>query len=162
MDTNVMEKVNGVGAESSSTDPSPGSSVPKKKTGNRKLANWLLGFVLSWLPVLLGPFVRLLFKDPFTQVLTSVWTDVSIIYIGVSLMVSAMNDLEPEEHGRTNTYIGILVFAAVVYAVINASQQFAGVDAISAGVIIFMNVVFLAVPLVLGLHQYVRKNGGTK
>lgn len=156
MDAGVIEKVNNIGSETQPIPPS-GSLLPPKKRGNRKLANWLLGFFLSWLPVLLGPFVRLLFKESLLQVLISVLTDVSIIYIGVSLIVSAMNDLALEEHGRTNVYIGILVFAAAIYAIINAAQQFADTDAISAGVIIFMNVVFLLTPLVLGLHQYMRK-----
>ena len=161
MGTSVIEKVNKIGAETPTTTAPSGSSIPPpSKKSNRKLANWLLGFVLSWLPVLLGPFVRLLFKDTFIEVLTSIWTDVSIIYIGVSLIVSAMNDLEPGEHGRTNIYICFMVFAAVIYAIIKASQQFAGADAISTHVIVVMNVIFLAVPLFLGLHQYMRKNGG--
>lgn len=159
----VIEKVKGVGAEpptkSVPQDP-PAGSAPPKKRDKRKLWNWLLGFTFSCLPVLSGPFVMLLFKEPIVRVCVSALTDISIIYIGVSLIVSAMNDLEPEEQGRKNMYIVILAFAVSIYTLINVAQRFASPGVISTGFIITMNVAFLAISLVFGLNQYLRKDGG--
>lgn len=158
MTADVVAKVNEVGS-----DRGPGKAPPPpppKKRDNRKLYNWLLGFALSCLPVLLGPFVKLLLKEPFLQVLMTVVTDISIIYIGVSLTVSAMNDLEPGDHARRTGYVVMLVLASATYAVINAAQQLAGPDAVNTALIIALNGAFLALPLICGGRQYLRKSGG--
>lgn len=158
----VITKVNEIGAEPERGNVPPDSPSSPEKRDHQKLWNWLLGFVLSCLPVLLGPFINLLFKEPWHNVFWSVAVDVSIIYIGVSLIVSAMNDLGPKEQGRRNFYIGMLVLASAVYAAIKAAQQLAAPDAINRYLIAAVNGLLLAAPLVCGVQQYLRKEGGVK
>lgn len=161
MGVDIVAQVNSVGAETPSEGSAPIPPALPKKRDNRKLFNWLIGFGFSWLPILSCPFVILLRTGEFFQFVSLVFTDASIIYIGVSLTVSAMNDLEAEESTRSRLYTLFLATAAMAYSGISFTQQFLQQDEISSAVLIVMNIAFLAVPLACGLHQYLRKNGGS-
>lgn len=153
-------KANDIGAETSSEGPTPVPPAPSEKSSDQKLQNWLIGFGFSWLPVLSYPVVVLLRTGEFLQFLSLVFTDASVIYIGVSLTVSAMNDLGPKESTRAKLYTLFLAFAAMVYSGINLTQKLLTQEKVNAVVLIVMNLAFLAVPLVCGFHQYLRKDGG--
>lgn len=157
MSVGTATRVNSVGAETPPGGPTP---APPKKSGNQKLHNWLIGFGFSWLPVLSYPLVVLLRTGKLLQFLSLVFTDASVIYIGVSLTVSAMNDLGPKESTRAKLYTLFLALAAMVYSGINFTQKLLPGSQVNTTVLIAMNLVFLATPFVCGLHQYLQKNGG--
>lgn len=116
MSANTLEQVNNIGAETAQSGAPP---ISPRKKGNPKLQNWLLGFSFSWLPVLSWPLAVLVRTGDIIQFLSLIFVDASIIYIGVSLLVSAMNDLGPNDNGRRRFYTSILAAAAMVYAIIN-------------------------------------------
>lgn len=157
MSVGTAVQVNSVGSETSSGGSAP---VPPKKSSNQKLLNWLIGFGFSWLPVLSYPIVVLLRTGELRQFFLLVLTDASVIYIGVSLIVSAMNDLGPKESTRAKLYTLFLALAAMVYSGINLTQKLLTQNQINTTVLIVMNLAFLAAPLACGLHQYLQKNGG--
>lgn len=157
MSAGTVARVNSVGADTLSGGSAP---PPPKKNGNQKLHNWLIGFGFSWLPLLSKPLIELLHTGKFLQFFLLVISDASVIYIGVSLTVSAMNDLGPKESTRAKLYTLFLAFAATVYSVINLTKNLSPESPVNTTVLIIVNIIFLATPLACGLHQYLRKNGG--
>ncbi len=157
MSAGTLAQLNNIGAE---TTQSGAPSVPPQKKSNPKLQNWLLGFSFSWLPVLSWPLAVLVRTGDVIQCLSLIFVDASIIYIGVSLLVSAMNDLEPGDDGRRKCYTFILAAAAMVYAIINFIQKSSDQNTVNTTVLTVMNFVFLVTPLICGLHQYLRKTEG--
>ena len=157
MSANTLEQVNNIGAETAQSGAPP---ISPRKKGNPKLQNWLLGFSFSWLPVLSWPLAVLVRTGDIIQFLSLIFVDASIIYIGVSLLVSAMNDLGPNDNGRRRFYTFILAAAAMVYAIINFMQKSSDQNTVNVTVITIMNLVFLVTPLICGLHQYLQKTEG--
>lgn len=157
MGADTLEQVNNIGAETAQSGTPPTS--PRKK-GNPKLQNWLLGFSFSWLPVLSWPLAVLVRTGDIAQCVSLIFVDASIIYIGVSLLVSAMNDLGPNDDGRRKFYTFILATAAMVYAIINFIQKSSDQNTVNVTALTVMNLIFLVTPLICGLHQYLQKAGG--
>lgn len=159
----IAKQVNRIGSEVP-PDGSPTSSPPKrvKEDTNWKRTNWLIGFALSTLPVFAGLFMDFLLKTPISEAVLSFFTDTSILFVGVSLTVSAMNDLEAEQQSRLKGYIVLLAFGVAIYSIINIANRLVDSNLINHGAIIFMNVIFLVLPLILGLSQYSLKTGGER
>lgn len=156
----IAKQVNNIGSEVT-PDGSPPPSPPKrvKEDASWKRTNWLIGFALSALPVFVGPFLDFLLKKPITEAALSFFTDTSLLFIGVSLTVSAMNDLEPEQQSRLKGYIVLLAFGSAIYSIITIANRLVDPALINHGAIIVMNIIFLVVPLVLGLSQYSSETG---
>jgi hypothetical protein len=75
------------------------------------------------------------------------------MYIGVTLLVSAMNDLKPNDYGKRKIYSDVIIIGAVLHAIIQVVKK-VNSTGYEPGVVIIVNVGFLVVALAIGLRQY--------
>lgn len=125
----------------------------------QKKLNWITGGLVSLFPVLLIGILRFVFLEASLETIVSVLTNTSIMYTGISLMVSANNDLDlvsERERRLSNTYMFLLVIFVGFYSGIEAFSIFTG-DPISNTqsilktlFIVILNFSFVAVPARIG------------
>lgn len=154
----IAKQVNDVGAETPPKGAPNPSSTPRpiKDKNLWKLSHWLFGFFFSLLPIISGPITGLILKESVQSIRLSLLTDVSIMYVGVSLLVSAMNDLEQAEHARIKFYTVILAVVIMSYTIISVITRLVDSSALNTKIIIFLNISFLVFPFFCGLQQYLR------
>ena len=120
-----------------------------------KRRRWLLGLSFSIFPILIKPFIALVLPSQYgiKDALFMLLTNVSILYVGVTAVVTALNDLEPNDNGRSYYYIIILFLVAIVYTIIEVVDfLFPGQS--SSYVKIIINIIVLVASIVPGAQQY--------
>ena len=134
------------------------SAESKRDDIDTKRWNWLLGLTVSCIPVFVQPMIILcratqytfqVFKDAVVMLLSNV----SILYIAVALLVSELNDLEPNESKRSKLYITLLFVMLFVYTAIEFIEAM-DPNSVNEIIIIFFNIGFLAPAIGLGIQQY--------
>lgn len=165
--TAEVTNLNQLGSPSAAPPPlssPPPSSSPNKWKISRNYGFWLLGLAFSFFPVLVVPVINLLKNGTIYQSVCFLVKNTSIMYIGVSLLVSALNDIKEDDNLRTVLYMLLLVGAVFFYTLIEVLVYTNGGEGINQTLVIFLNIFFFVVPLVCGLCQYSPKSktGGAK
>ena len=166
-------KVNSIGVEKAEmgfgeTEHSDGVPQSSQNHGNkdsskedekkRRLNNWLEGLFYGSLPVFASFFADIVSAVSIKASLYNMLLNVSVMYIGITLLITAMNDLEPEDVDTRKCYVRVIVLGAIFYAII----QFAEKTNYNASVVMVVNVSFLGCALLLGLSQYKQVKGNKK
>ena len=142
------------------TQPVSRSNPCGEESGNSKrvimlsFVFWCVGFGISLFPVLVIPFEKISTKERFSSALNYLGTDLSLMYVGVAMLVTAMNDLRPNQTIRRVLYFLFLFVAVALYSIITILIELEGVAAVNSKLTMVLNIVFFLIPLVLGLQQY--------
>lgn len=163
MDATIVNKTKTIGYSPTQAPIPPIPPIhPMKKADDYHFVFWLLGLVLSCIPIVIEPIVCLICNDPIFPAICNLFKNTSIIYVGISLIVSALNDLNKNQLSRAIVYVIFLIVAVFVYTVIQVLTIKVGSESMSSLPVILLNLIFFGVALYLGLKQYLSNSGGDK
>lgn len=159
-----VTNINQVMAVGSEQQNQQSSSTPKAKTYNEirkrralRLVVWLSGFLLSLVPLLAEPLHELLFSQEFLSSLYQAFCGCEILFLGVTLAVSALNDFLENNSGVWHIIwmvctILFIILGSIVYGdlIIQRSNNILPDD----NVVFVVNIVYLGVIFILGLSRY--------
>ena len=151
----ISARVNQIGSETHTGGAADVQPKQRRGRSNKKLRNWLLGLAFSLVPAFSDALIVLFLERPLYEVAITFLAHTSIIFVGVSLIVSAMNDLEANQQGRSTVYIVLLIAGVCFYTAESAVTLFG--HPVGVGTVIAVNMLCLVGPLVLGLVQYFEK-----
>lgn len=171
MSSNVVDMVNEIGTENiptdTASDPSEGVQTRIKAVKNQRFF-WMIGGIISLVPPLIIGLIRFFVLESSLNTIIAMLSNTSIMYTGVTLMVSALNDLDftsPRDevkekvHQLVIIYMLTLLVCVMTYSVTETMVSFGTPDSIQpsyfrTGFIIVLNFICVAVPAWLGWKQY--------
>lgn len=187
MSSEITEQINKTGKDSGNINIEEynieGSKEESVSVIKKERIVWIVGGCLSLAPVFFVGLIRFFFLDTSFSTILSIITDTSLMYTGVTLIISAINDLEfSSKNGeiRNNSQILLIVYfliaivCVLLYGGIEIAYLFLGeIQAVEAfyagagiasknnvqshysnGFLIFLNLFFVFIPAMLGWKQY--------
>lgn len=118
---------------------------------------WLIGIGLSLLPVIVLSIYPLLdISTPQDySVIYHILKDVSILFVSISMSISALNYSVSNKHKYSHIYMYlsllIILFGAMIYAHVKGMQSY------NEGVVIAINVIYFTVEFLIGTSVYIRR-----
>lgn len=130
----------------------------KKNQIKHRYRNWLIGLIISLIPLLAVPFIGL-FKgeNEFSYIFYDIFSSYEIIFVGIALSIAALNDFvsqESEESKEGWTWLNIIIiaFGAMIYGGL-AVESNAGENFDLSAIFIF-NLIYLGIIFLLGSAKY--------
>ena len=151
---NNIEQVNRIGEE-----PNIGRNIAdKRKKARTRYYNWLMGMIISMLPLFAVPSIWL-FKGEsnFCHIFYEIFCDYEVVFVGVSLAITSLND---RISNKSEDSIGfwtwpsiiLIVSGALIYGVLTVLNTFnQGFD---SSILFFFNLAYLGIILVFGTIEY--------
>ena len=132
----------------------------EKRTVGKQFRNWIIGIVISFLPLLALPFKSFLSHGDLSKMLYELFCDTSIMFIGIALTITAMNEFiveyaEKEKDGWIWVNIILLIFGAIIYTVVVIEKD-ANKD-IKTNVILTVNLIYFVIMFALSASKYIKK-----
>lgn len=177
MGSKIVDNINAIGTEHIPTAKDLKESQSKTKllrisAVRRQRLFWIIGGCISLFPPLIVGLVRFFMQEASLETIVTMLSSTSIMYTGVTLMVSAINDLDfaserQEVREKVRNLIGlyliILVLCVMFYSLAEAFSS--TVDPTSktqsnlqsnlkTGFVIVLNFICVFVPSWLGWKQY--------
>ena len=133
------------------------SAKIKRQKALEKYFFWLMGLIISFIPILALPLYLLYKNAAVEETLFHSFCDAEIIFIGISLAIASLNDFIREDVNKSSiwTFINIIViiFGAMVYGVANISQEIE--KNFNYNFAFAINMTFLVVIFLLGTGRYI-------
>lgn len=134
-------------------------SKEKRNCINSRMGRWLFGLFVSFLPIVIGTLPAVLLGESVKNIIQDILTDKALIYIGVTLSVTAMGDLEPSNRKWLFIYGGEVMASLMCFGVLNAFEKLSELRGIEIAPstmtwTMVLDIIFLAVPIALGIIQY--------
>lgn len=133
----------------------------KRKQVWCRYRNWLIGLVISLIPLFAVPFIRM-FKgeNDFGNMLYETFSSYEIIFVGISLAIAALNDFIAQEskgskEGWTWLNIIIIAFGAMIYGGLAVESNAGG--SFDLSVLFKFNLAYLGIIFMLGTAKYYRE-----
>ena len=173
MDSQIIASINAIGTEGCPTAKNSKELQSKMNllrisAVKRQRQFWIIGGCISLLPPLIVGLVRFFMQEASLETIVTMLSSTSIMYTGVTLMISAINDLDfaserQEVREKVRNLIGlyliILVLCVMLYSLAEAFSS--TVNPISktqsnlkTGFVIVLNFICVIVPSWLGWKQY--------
>lgn len=134
------------------------SAKIKRQKALEKYFFWLMGLIISFIPILALPLYLLYKNAAVEETLFHSFCDAEIIFIGISLAIASLNDFIREDVNKSSiwTFINILViiFGAMAYGVANISQEIEKKN-FNYNFAFGINMTFLVVIFLLGTGRYI-------
>ena len=134
----------------------------KKKDAKKRYRNWLIGLVISFIPLLALPLSEVILGNMEQNFVAKIFISSEIIFIGISLSIASLNDYINSSLIKGNdtwTWINIvaITLGAMVYGVTTISQNLSPVlnKTINGTFVIMLNVTFLVLILIIGSYKYI-------
>lgn len=142
----------------------------KLKTAKKKFRNWVLGIIFSFLPLLALPFNHLIGGGNVATMLYKLFCDISIVFVGISFTISALNDFiakctKRDEDGWVWINLILLLLGAIIYTVV-VLQKDENPD-MEMGTVFWINLIYIVLMFILSANKYiceiweVRKDGNS-
>ena len=137
----------------------------KRDFKGKQLVIWLAGLLLSCIPLLAVPFYDLLYNNEFWGSLYNTFCGCEILFLGISLAVSALNDFLGNPSGilhRIWTIFTILfiILGSIIYGIV-VLQNRNNIEP-NQNTAFIVNVVYLGIIFILGLIRYIASMFGGK
>ena len=154
-------------AEELYTNPGKGSKI--YSNAKIRYRNWLIGMIVSFIPVLALPLSRIYMGEPVGIALFDSFCSSEIIFIGISLAIASLNDFlarEADENKQGWTWINIIliILGAMVYGVTVITEELSagrvGEKAFNYDLAFGFNVFFLLIIFLLGSARYIKEMWG--
>lgn len=122
---------------------------------------WIFGFVISCVPIFGLAIFRFLIGESSDGIWIDVLSDSEIMFISISVAVTAMYDYISSKKQFPWSYIILIILGAILFTGISiANESFS--DYFNAQVAMVLNVAFIAIVLVRGIAQYIQEYWGGK
>lgn len=166
-DTKEVQSLNNIGRPSnneqlrrnfaaetdSQLNPPIGAS---KKEIKKHFIIWGLSIFISLFPALVIPLEKIFLNEQFSSAIQYLLTDLSLMYVGIVMLATAMNDLQPQETLRRDVYFVFMFVAVAFYTMVTILIDRKGINAVNSTLIECLNVVCFVLPLCLSLEQYIK------
>lgn len=173
MSSEIINNINSIGTGNT---PTSGKSTESQSITNQLRINavkrqrqfWIIGGCISLLPPLIVGLVRFFMQEASLETIVTMLSSTSIMYTGVTLMVSAINDLDfaserkevqEKVHNLIGLYILILLLCVMFYSLIEAFSSIGDFNSktqsvLKTGFVIVLNFICVIIPSWLGWKQY--------
>ena len=119
---------------------------------------WLIGFGMSCIPIIIPPIAFLLFSESVPDYWKRALSSADIIFIGITLCITAMYDLISQDSETREFpwgYVVLLILGGSVFGFISAASELsADFNYVFA---IVLNFSFLVIAFIRGIWQYAKK-----
>jgi len=134
-----------------------------KKEAKTLFKNWWTGMGISLIPLLILPIWKLYFNASISDVLIDFFIDCEFLFIGVSLIITSINDFVLIDKSNSNAHnisgsIILLLFGAIVYGVLKIAEfeMIKTGEAQNIAFAIVLNVAFMLIIIVTGMFKYIK------
>lgn len=123
-----------------------------------KFTTWILGFVVSLMPLTIIPFLELFKGSEFSKAFNDFFANNELFFIGVSIAISAINDFVNNTYSIFQSFwfqanLVLIVFGSFIYTLLTV-QQYYEPSVSNTPFTIFIGV-YLSVSLILGCIRYI-------
>lgn len=133
-------------------------NVPPKRSEEekKKFIIWIGGILISFLPILALPFGGFISNGSFVAMLYDIFCDSSVIFIGISFTITAVNDFvgysEIKERWIISNFF-LLILGTIFYVVIIVKKDLG--STVDMKVVFWVNLIYFVVMLLLGASKYI-------
>lgn len=126
----------------------------------KKFQYWILGVAISFLPLLALPFDNWISGASVSTVLYELFCDISIMFVGISFTITALNDFimkctEKNEEGWVFLNIVLLILGAIIYAIVVKQKK----DTPEMGMdrVFWTNLIYFIIMFLLSANKYLKE-----
>ena len=133
----------------------------RRKNIKLKYRNWWYGLAISFIPLFAIPVANIVLDNAsLCDFLFKLFSSCEIIFIGVSIAITALNDfqgsnIKKEKNWMAQLSMVLIVFGTLIYGVIALCQD--RFETINVGFVLGFNVIFLITIIALASAQYISK-----
>lgn len=156
----VMTKVGNENAYASHNESK--SSDTDRKIALRKYRSWWYGLMISFIPLFAIPVDNIVSGNvsSFGGFLYMLFSSCEILFIGVSLVITASNDFQTDRPKNERSWMadlsmGLILIGTLIYGIIAVSHNTS--EAINNCVVLGFNIFFLVSVIVLATAEYLSK-----
>lgn len=126
----------------------------------KKFRCWILGIVISFLPLLAIPIDSWIGGAAVRTVLYELFCDISIMFVGISFTITALNDFimkytEKNKEGWVLLNIVLLILGAIIYTIV--VKQKSENPEMDMHRVFIVNLVYFFIMLLLSASKYIKE-----
>ena len=134
--------------------------LEKRNIAKKKFHYWLLGVCVSFLPILALPINNFISGVNLFLVLYELFCDISIMFIGISFTITALNDfitkcIEKEEDGWLLLNIVLLILGAIIYTIVVLQKN--NNPEMEMGRVFWINLIYFIIMFLLSANKYIKQ-----
>ena len=156
-----VDKINQTGecSDTTSNKYNKANGSISKDSVFAKYGMWLLGLIISFIPLLAVPFIKFFVgQGDLLKLLLEIFYSSEIIFIGISLIITVLIDFLTDE--KQNRKVGwivinvvVIMFGAMIYGVISATISL-GIE-LKNELLLGFNISYFLFVFLLGTSKYV-------
>jgi|GEM_PF-5102786 len=127
----------------------------KLKSSKRKFKVWLFGIAISLLPLMALPFWDLISGGNLETMFYKLFCDISIMFVGISFTITAMNDFMYKEQDDWMLNLILLILGAIVYTIVIIQKD--ANSNMNMDVVFGLNLGYFILMFVLSASKYIKE-----